>query len=186
MNRALWNKAVCDAWRQFAGSFVLLTLFSWLYVWLMSRFEVGAVGAIVKWLPDFIQPLLGVDLEKLASPAGQLSLLYIDLVTCLICVGWSLGRGTASVSGEISRGTMDLLLTLPIWRVSVIVVPAVVTAIGTCLLACAILLGTYLGLSCVRFDAPVPIAVFLPGAVNLACMVFCFTGITTLISAAAR
>lgn len=112
MNRALWTKAISDAWRQFIVSFVLLTLFAWLFVWLMSRFPPGGMGIILKLLPGFVQPLLGVPLEMLATPLGQLSILYIDVVTLLVCVGWC--GGSDSITGEISRGTMDLILTLPI------------------------------------------------------------------------
>jgi ABC-2 type transport system permease protein len=186
MNRALWTKAVSDAWRQLVVSIVLLTLFSWLFVWLMSRFPVGGVGVILKWLPGFVQSMVGVPLSMLASPVGQVSILYVHVVTFLICVGWALGRGSDSITGEISRGTMDLILTLPIWRVSVIVIPAVVTAVGSVLLSAAVMLGTWLGLLCVRFDSPVAMTEFLPGAVNLACMTFCVTAITTLISAGIR
>ena len=186
MNRALWTKAVSDAWRQFIVSFVLLTLFAWLFVWLMSRFPPGGMGVILKFLPGFVQSMVGVPLEMLATPVGQLSILYIDVVTLLVCVGWSLGRGSDSITGEISRGTMDLLLTLPIWRVSVVLIPAAVSAAGAVLLSAAVLLGTRLGMAFVHFDPPLSLMAFLPGAINLACMTFCFTGITTMISAGLR
>jgi ABC-2 type transport system permease protein len=186
MNRALWIKAIADAWRQFVVSFALLMLFSWLFVWLMSRFPTGGFGTILNLLPGFVQSLVGVPLAMLSTPVGQLSILYVHIVTLLICVGWALGRGSDSITGEISRGTMDLILTLPIWRVSVVLIPAAVSAAGAILLAAAVMLGTWLGLACVHFDTPIHVSEFLPGAVNLACMIFCFTGITTMISAGMR
>lgn len=186
MNRALWIKALTDAWRQLLASVVLLMLFSWLFVWMMSRFPVGGMGIILKWLPSFVQSMVGVPLEMLATPVGQLSILYVHVVTILVCVGWALGRGSDSVSGEIARGTMDLILSLPVWRVTVLVVPAIVTVLGSMLLAAAVQLGTMLGLACVHFEQPVPSAAFLPGAVNLFCMIFCFTAITTLVSSWGR
>ena len=67
---------------------------------------------ILKWLPGFVQSLVGVPLETLATPIGQLSILYVYVVTLLVCVGWAMGRGSDSVSGEIARGTMDLILTI--------------------------------------------------------------------------
>ena len=45
MNRALWRKAVADAWPSLAISSVLLLLFCWAFVWLMSLFDTGAWGA---------------------------------------------------------------------------------------------------------------------------------------------
>ena len=81
---------------------------------------------------------------------------------------------------------MDLIATLPVRRVSVVLIPAIVTAAGSALLAAAVMLGTRLGLACVHLEEPVAVLHFLPGAVNLACMTICFTGITTLISAGLR
>ena len=89
MNRALWTKAFADAWRQLFVSVVILTLFSWLFVWLMSQFRVGGIGMILNLLPGFVEAMLGVKLSLLASPTGQLSVLYVDLVTMLVCVGWA-------------------------------------------------------------------------------------------------
>jgi hypothetical protein len=60
--------------------------------------------------------------------------------------------------------------------------PAVVTAVGTAALAASVWLGTWLGLRFVTFEQEVQPSRFLPGAVNLFAMVFCFTGITTMIS----
>jgi len=186
MNRALWSKAVADAWRQFIISAILLFLFSWLFVWLMSLFKVGGFGMILNLLPGFVEAMLGVPLKLLAGPTGQLSVLYVDVVTVLICVGWALGRGSDAVSGEIARGTMDLILSLPVWRVTVLVVPAVVTALGSALLASSVQLGLTVGLATVHFDDPPASAVFLPGTINLFCMMFCFTAITTLASSWGR
>ncbi len=182
MNLALWKKAVSDAWLPLAVSSALLVLFCWLFVWLMSFFDVGKWHNLLSLLPNFVQPMLRVPLDKLASPAGQLSILYTHVVTLLVCVGWAVGRGSDSISGEIGRGTMDLLLSLPVWRITVMIVPAVVAALGTAVLAASVWVGTALGLSSVRFADPPPLGQFLPGAANLFAMTFCFTGITTLVS----
>lgn len=133
---------------------MVLTLFSWLFVWLMSLFPVGGIGIILNLLPGFVEAMLGVPLKLLATPVGQLSVLYVDVVTLLVCVGWALGRGSDAVSGEIARGTMDLILSLPVWRLTVLVVPAVVTTLGSMLLAASVQLGTMLGLACVRLHHP--------------------------------
>jgi len=186
MNRALWIKALTDAWRQLLVSAIILTLFSWLFVWLMSLFQVGSIGMILNLLPGFVEAMIGVELKLLASPTGQVSVLYVDVVTLLVCLGWALGRGSDSVSGEIARGTMDLILSLPVWRVTVLAVPAIVTAVGSILLALSVQLGTMLGLASVRFDDPPAADAFLPGTINLFCMIFCFTAIATLVSSCCR
>jgi ABC-2 type transport system permease protein len=182
MNLALWKKAVSDAWLTLVVSSVLLVLFCWLFVWLMSFFDVGAWSRLLNLLPDFVQPMVGVPMAKLASPAGQLSILFAHIVTILVCVGWAVGRGSDSISGEIGRGTMDLLLSLPVWRFSVMAVPAVVATVGAAVLATSVWVGLAIGLLCVRFPDPPALGQFLPGVANLFAVTFCFTGITTFIS----
>jgi ABC-2 type transport system permease protein len=182
MNLALWKKAVSDAWLTLLVSSVLLILFCWLFVWLMSFFDVNKWSGLLNLLPNFIQPMIGIDMAKLASPAGQLSILFTHLVTLLVCVGWAVGRGSDSISGEIGRGTMDLILSLPVWRFSVMAVPAVVATVGAAVLALSVWLGMAIGLLCVRFPNPPSLGQFLPGAANLFAMTFCFTGITTFVS----
>jgi len=52
MNLALWKKAVSDAWLTLAVSSVLLILFCWLFVWLMSLFDIGAWSRLLDLLPE--------------------------------------------------------------------------------------------------------------------------------------
>ncbi len=91
MNWALWKKAVSDAGWQLAISSVVLVAFSWLFVWLMGSIQMPAWKTMLDLLPKFLVPMLGVPLAELASRTGQLSILYVHLVTILVCVGWALG-----------------------------------------------------------------------------------------------
>ncbi len=186
MNWALWKKAVSDAGWQLAISSVVLVAFSWLFVWLMGSIQMPAWKTLLGLLPKFLVPMLGVPLADLASRTGQLSILYVHLVTILVCVGWALGRGSDSISGEIGRGTMDMILALPVWRVTVMAIPAAVATAGAAVLALCVWLGTALGLLCFKLDEPIALARFLPGAANLFAMVVCLTGVTTLVSACGR
>ena len=161
-------------------------LFSWLFVWLMSLLKIGAWGALLNLVPKVFQPLIDVPLADLATPTGQLSVLYVHLVTMLVCVGWAVGRGSDSISGEINRGTMDLILSLPVRRASVMIVPGVVAALGAAVLAGSVWLGTLLGVSTVELHGDVALRQLLPGALNLFTMTFCLTGITTLLSSFSR
>lgn len=182
MNRALWNKAVSDAWRQLAVGCVVLILFSWIFVWLMSMIQLGAWGALLNLMPSFVEPIMGVPVKELVRPTGRLSMLYVHVVTLLVCVGWAVGRGSDPICGEIGRGTMDLIASLPIWRAAVLLVPAVVSTFGAVFLPTSVLLGTTLGLLMFDLGGDVPISRFIPGAINLFCMTFCLTAITTLLS----
>ena len=182
MNRALWHKAFRDAWVQLVVSSVLLILFGWCFVWLTSQFKPGAMSIILDLLPKFVEPLLGVPLAKLASMAGRISVLYVHVVTLLVCLGWAVGRGSDVVSGEISRGTMDLLATLPVRRWTIVLASGVVTALGAAVLALSIWGGSWLGMRTVTLPEPVVPRQFLPGVLNLFSMTFCVAGFTALVS----
>lgn len=164
------------------ASCLLLVLFGWFFVWLQSLFKVGAIAGLISFLPDFVRELLGVPLEQLVTPLGRLSFLYVHLVSVLVCFGWAVGRGSAAVSGGISRGTYELILTLPIRRVSILFAVAAVTTGGAALLAASLWVGNCLGIATVELESEVRAAAFLPGAVNLCFMTFCFSGITALLS----
>jgi len=182
MNRALWKKAVSEAWFQLTISSILLVAFSWLFVWLMSLFKIGAWGTLLNLLPSFVEPMLGIPLAKLATPTGQISILYVHVITLLVCIGWAVGRGSEVVSGEIARGTMDLLLSLPIRRVEVLVVAAVVATLGAAILAGSVWLGSCIGLMTIDLPGTVAPQKLIAGAVNLFAMTACLTGITTFLS----
>jgi ABC-2 type transport system permease protein len=182
MNRSVWSKAIRDAWLQLVVSSVLLVLFGWCFVWLMSQFKPGAMNMILDLLPKFVEPLLGVPLSKLASTAGRISVLYVHIVTLLICLGWAVGRGSDVVSGEISRGTMDLLATLPVRRWTIVLASAVVTGLGAAALAFSIWGGGCLGLSTVTLPDRLVPRQFLPGVLNLFSMTFCVAGLTAMAS----
>jgi beta-exotoxin I transport system permease protein len=184
MNAALWRKAIADGRTQLLVSCVLLVLFGWLFVWIQSLFKMGAIAGMLGLLPDFVQDLVPVPLEQFATPRGRLTILYMHIVTLLICFGWAIARGSSAVSGGIAAGTYELILTLPIRRASVLISVGCVAAIGAFLLALSIWLGNCLGLLTVTLEGePVSVWDFLPAAVNLFFMMICLTGMTTLISA---
>ncbi|MBN2021639.1 MAG: ABC transporter permease subunit [Pirellulales bacterium] len=183
MNRALWRKAIAAAWLQMVVCGALLFFFGWIFVWLMGLFELGVWASLLKMLPPVAQRMMGVPISDVATPQGQLSLLYAHLITMLICMGWAIGRGSDPISGEITRGTMDLTLTLPVRRASVLLVPSIVAAMGSVALTASLWLGSAVGLAVARRGEGLSAWPFLPGAVNLFALMFALTGITALVSA---
>lgn len=77
---------------------------------------------------------------------------------------WAVGRGSDTVSGEIGRGTMEMLLAQPVRRLLVLATQGAVTTIGSAILATAVLLGTCTGLATVSLGEHVDWKAFIPGA----------------------
>ena len=184
MNVAVWKKAIADGRTQLVISCLLLLLFAWFFVWLQSLFKMGAMAGFLGMLPDFVQDMVPVPLEQFVTPRGRLTILYMHIITLFICCGWAIARGSAAVSGGIAAGTYELILTLPIRRMSVLLAVGAVATVGAFLLALSTWLGNCLGVLTVTLEGgPVSAWDFVPAAVNLFFMTFCFSGITTLISA---
>lgn len=183
MNRALWTKAVADARLLLAGLTVLMFGFNWLFVWLTSLVELGAFGIFLQALPHEFESLVGVPFAKVATTTGRIALAYIDPVVVFTLVTWSLARGSDAISGEIGRGTMELLLAQPVSRLSLLATHAAVTTAGSAILAAAAWLGTCQGLALTGLLKEVEPRHFVPAAVNLFATTFFLTSITTLVSA---
>ena len=177
----LWRKAISDSWLQLVLSSLFLLLFGWLFVWMTSLLRLGAMPAFLRLLPKFVEPLLGVPIAELASTTGRLTFVYVHIITLLICVGWAIGRGSDVVAGEISRGTMDLLLSLPIRRFSVLTVSGVTTLFGAAVLAFSLWTGSWIGLKTIALPQEAAIGRFLPGVLNLASVTFCLAGLSAML-----
>lgn len=186
MNRALWRRAWRENRLHLAISCLLVLLFGWFFLWLMSRFTIGSWSRILQLLPGFVQPMLAVPLDLLASPAGQISVLYVHVIVMLVAFSWAIGQGSDCVSGQVGRGTLEHLLALPIQRTTVIVVGMGISTLGCLAICAAVWLGTCLGLLTTRVGAGLTPWMFLPGALNLFAMMFCMAGVTSLISACGR
>ena len=182
MNRALWQKAFSDIWVQLLISSLILAGFSWLFLLLLSLFKADFAFSLLKAMPEFMQRMLNLPIGELATPTGVISIVFVHLVILLVCGGWAVGRGSDPICGEIGRGTMDMLVTLPVWRPTLIVIPAVAATLGAALLAASIMLGIALGLKTVVIHKEVSLVQFIPGAINLFSMIFCLTGITAFLS----
>ncbi len=182
MNLALWKKAVRDAWLQLAICSAILAAFSWLFVWLMSQLDLGLMAVLLNMMPPWAKSLMGAPVADMATLAGRLGILYVHMVTLLVSIGWAVGRGSDPITGEIGRGTADLILSLPVRRFSILVAPGVVAWAGAFVLAGSVMGGTGLGMLTVDMPESVSLVRFLPGAINLACMVFCLTGVTVFVS----
>jgi len=109
-------------------------------MWLISLFKADLALALLNSLPSFFQRMVNIPLSDLVTPAGRISLIFQHPVTLLVCGGWAVGRGSDSICGEIGRGTMDLLVSLPVKRPTLILIPAVAAALGAAALSASILL----------------------------------------------
>ena len=184
MNRALWRRALIESRPMLLSCCGLMLLFHWLFVWLSSKIDLGAIEIFLGMLPTEFQRVSPIPVADIATPAGRIGLAYIDPVAVFTATAWGIARGSDAVSGELGRGTLEMVLAQPVRRVSVLVVQAAATSLGAVLIGLFSWLGTCLGLATVDLpgDVAVPETLFLPAAINLAALAFFLGGVTTMAS----
>lgn len=182
MTRALWSKAVFEArWLTLSCAAILFS-FALLFVWITGLIKPGPLEGLLQGLPEIMERLSAIPFTDITTPIGKISVLYVDPVVLAICGVFAVARGSAVISGEIDRGTMEMLLARPIPRMAIVLIEAAVGTIGAGILAASLFAGVALGLYLFPPDEPVYVSEFLLPSVNLFTFTFAMLGIATMCS----
>lgn len=183
MIRAVVGKTIRDSLPQFLVSCGILFLFAWLFVWLTSLINIGLWATVFDMLPSFVRKLMPVSPKILVTPTGRISFLFVHIVPMLIFIGWSVGRASQLVSGEIAAGRYEVLLTLPVHRYLWVILPGILLSVGAFVLSLSLWLGLWIATVTVPLSEQLRLIQFLQGTINLAAMSIALSGITAVISA---
>ncbi|MFV1966340.1 MAG: ABC transporter permease subunit [Pirellulaceae bacterium] len=147
MTRALLKKCVHESKWLLLSCMTVLFAFCWLRVWIVSQIETERFKSLLELIPLEWQRFTSVDFTYLITYTGRISLVYDELIV-IVCVAiWAISRGSDCVSGEVGRGTMEMLLAQPYSRTKVLLTHASVTVGGLLLLAVTAWSGTAVGLN---------------------------------------
>ncbi len=182
MNIALWKKTIAESRWLLLGGLAFMFVVQWLRVWIASFFSAGAMEGILSFMPIEVEGLLPVSYTQMATTAGRIAIGYDDPIVLLLVTVWAFARGSDAVSGEVNRGTMEMVLAQPVTRLGVLSSQAIVTLIGAALLAGIALFGTFVGLATVTLDQPAETRVFVPAALNLFAITVFLAGLSTVVS----
>jgi ABC-2 type transport system permease protein len=186
MRWALWAKTFNDAWILTAAAGALLLVFSGLYVFMGSQFEDEKLNVILENLPDVFGKVTPIPLNQLVTPLGRIAGLLVDPTLFLTCGLWAVARGSDAVSGELNRGTMEMLLAQPVPRYQIVLVQAVVTTICAATLCLVVLVGVSVGVWLAAYKQPVNFEQYARGVFNLFCLNYVIAAVTTLLSSMDR
>src|SRR4051794_29696380 len=183
MIRALIAKAISDAKWLFAAFFVLMFFFPWIFLWASGKISLPAfTNFLTSALPREWQQLWGVPFSQVATPEGRAALVFVHPLVVFSAAVWNVARGSDCVSGEIGRGTMEMLLAQPVRRTTVYATQALTTILGSALLATAVWCGTALGLHAGQLYEHLFAALYVPPTVNLFALMVCVGGMSALVS----
>ena len=71
---------------------------------------------LLRAIPEDWQKLSGVPFAEVATHVGRVALAFVDPVVVLAATVWGVTRGSDAVSGQLERGTMEMLLAQPVRR----------------------------------------------------------------------
>jgi ABC-2 type transport system permease protein len=160
----------------------LMFFVHWLRVWISSFLPSHDLASMLSFLPKIIEPLMPVSYAQMATSAGKIAACYDDPIVLLLVTVWAISRGSDAVSGEVNRGTMEMVLAQPVTRLGVIGTHSATTLLGAVLISGAALFGTSLGLATISLEDAVSTSVFVPAAMNLLALTVFLAGLTTMVS----
>lgn len=94
-----------------------------------------------------MEALIGGDTVDVMRPLDVLTIGYVHpLAQTILCV-WAIGRAAGAITGEIDRGTMELLLAQPLTRTQIILAHLAVDLLVIPVLCLAMWAGSWLGVA---------------------------------------
>lgn len=183
---ALWKKTLWEVrWLLLAFTAVMF-LFQWWRFWMIGQMPISNFRGLLRLLPAVSERISPVPFHQLAEYPARIAVGYHEPLVLLVVSLWSIGRGSDVVSGELGRGTLEMLLAQPVRRIGWLTTQAVVTLAGVAVLALAGWCGTLAGISTVALEEPIAARTLLPAAVNVFALGAFLAGFSTLVSACDR
>jgi ABC-2 type transport system permease protein len=145
MFRILVKKYVKEALLLWSSCALVLFLFPWVRIWTVSQFELSGFEPLLKQFRSF-EKFSPVPLEQFLTYHGVIGFTFDEPVLLLCVLVWSIARGSDVVSGELGRGTMEMLLAQPVSRQKIFLAHAFVTVSGLVLLCTLVYAGISMGI----------------------------------------
>jgi len=121
---------------------------------------------ILRSLPSIVKTAIGGDMIDSGSMSALLTVGYQHPLVMFLYLLYSVGVPAGLLTGEIQRGTMELILSRPITRTQVYLCAAILTLVGLFGLIAMMFLGTVTAVNVYEFNEPITLDLFLRLAVN--------------------
>ena len=182
---AIWRRTWGDQRVLLLSLAALWTAFPWIYLWLSAQIPMPAFQEVLlRAIPENWQKLSGVPFTEVATHAGRVALAFVDPVVVLAATVWGITRGSDAVSGQLERGTMEMVLAAPVRRVAVFATQALATTAAAALLCGVLLAAVWTAVAFGPWAGKVDPARFVPAAANVFGLMVCMGGIAACVSAA--
>lgn len=129
--------------------------FAWVRVWVVSLLDMGQFRTILEQFRDF-ERFAPVGFDALFTHTGRVGMTFDEPIVILCTVVWCISRGSDVVSGELGRGTLEMVLAQAISRTTLLVSHAVVSIAGLASLAILLWAGIAMGISTTTITETLP------------------------------
>jgi len=137
--------------------FLGLALFSfgWVRVWVITLLDMGQFQTVIEQFRDY-ERFAPVSFDALFTYTGRAGMTFDEPIVILCTVIWCVARGSDVVSGELGRGTMEMLLSQPISRTRFLMSHALVSCLGLLALCLLLWAGMVVGIELTSITETVP------------------------------
>ncbi len=147
MNRAITGRFLREALWPALAACVGIVFFVVLFVWAMQEMgpELMSFLSSVGFLKKMLELAYGISLSGEVSSNVLYSIAWLHPVVLALSWGVLIAIATRQTAGEIERGTAELLLTLPVSRLSVLLSGAVTWMAVAAVVSASPLAGVFIG-----------------------------------------
>ncbi|NBV44781.1 MAG: hypothetical protein EBR86_03880 [Planctomycetia bacterium] len=181
---AIWRKTWGDQRVLVLSLVALWGVFPWLFIWLSAQIQLSAFQGLLSFIPKDWQKLSGVPFAEVATPAGRVALAFVDPVVVLAATVFGITRGSDAVSGQLERGTLEMVLAQPLQRRAFFVSQAAATVAAAAVLCGVLLASVWSAVTLGPWAGEVEPARFVPPVANVFGLIVCIAGLATCVSAA--
>ncbi len=185
MNLGLIQKTVREVWAVTLIFAIGVAFFEGFLTYILPTYFDEFAGHIleIKFVRNIITAMLGSDVGERIGPAAMLSFSWVHPVLLLTLWGQEITFCTRTPAGEIDRGTIDILLGLPVSRLQLYISETIIW-LSTGLLLVLVALASHLMVrSFVAENMRLPVDRIFIVALNLYGIYIAFGGIVWLVSA---
>lgn len=155
MSRVLINNYIKQSALLFISCGAALFAFSWVRVWIVSLLDMGQFATILDQFRDF-ERFAPIGFDSLFTYPGRVGLTFDEPVAVFCVIIWCISRGSDVVSGELGRGTLEMLLSQPVSRRQLLFSHACVSTVGLALLCLLVWAGIGVGISLTEVKETLP------------------------------
>ncbi len=134
---------------------IAMFAFGWVRVWVVKLLDMGKFQNIIEQFRDY-ERFAPVPFDALFTYTGRVGMTFDEPIVILCTVIWCVARGSDVVSGELGRGTLEMLLSQPISRTRFLLSHAIVSMTGLFALCLLLWAGMAVGIQTTTITETIP------------------------------